>query len=81
MEIIFKSQPRKYLQSVPESTREKLLDAINGIPQRKGDIKKLAGQENMYRLKIHHYRVLFMRDADNNLVIITTINTRTNIKY
>lgn len=81
MKIILESQPKKYLAKVPESTREKLAAAISGIPDRKGDIRKLAGSNNLYRLKIHHYRVLFTRDKENNLIIVTTINTRTNIKY
>jgi len=81
MTIRFESQPRKYLSKVQESVSKRLLDAINGIPERKGDIRKLEGMPNMYRLKIHHFRVLFRRDKETDSIIITAINTRTNIKY
>lgn len=81
MKIICESQPQKYLRKIPESARDKLLSAINGIPEKKGDICKLSGKTNAYRLKIHHYRVLFSYGKDGQIIIVDTINTRTNIKY
>lgn len=47
----------------------------------KGDIVKLKGYDNFYRLKISHYRVLFYIDASGEIIVVETINTRTNIKY
>lgn len=80
---MLKAQPRKYLDSVDERTRKRLLKALDGLRELRGDIVKLKGYSNRYRLKIHHYRILFSIDDDGHVQVITvnTINTRTNIKY
>ena len=55
------------MDSVDERTRKKLL----------------KGHPNHYRLKIHHYRILFSIDESGlvQIIVVDTINTRTNIKY
>ena len=83
IEVQLKAQPRKYLASVDEHTRKKLLKALDGLRELKGDIVRLKGYANRYRLKIHHYRILFSIDDDGHVqvIIVDTINSRTNIKY
>jgi mRNA-degrading endonuclease RelE of RelBE toxin-antitoxin system len=82
MEIILKKQPQKYLASVDTNAREKLYKALNGLAELDGNIVKLRGKTNVYRLKIDHYRVIFEYDSKKGqIIIVTTINTRTNIKY
>ena len=39
----------KYLDSVDERTRKKLLKALDGLRELKGDIVKLKGHPNHYR--------------------------------
>lgn len=84
IEVQLNAQPRKYLASVDERTRKKLFKALDGLRELKGDIVKLKGHPNHYRLKIHHYRILFSIADDGahvSVIIVDTINTRTNIKY
>jgi mRNA-degrading endonuclease RelE of RelBE toxin-antitoxin system len=83
IEVQLKAQPRKYLDSVDERTRKKLIKALDGLRELKGDIVKLKGHPNHYRLKIHHYRILFSIDGSGlvQIIVVDTINTRTNIKY
>jgi len=68
---------------VDERTRKKLFKALDGLRELKGDIVKLKGHSNCYRLKIHHYRILFSIDDDGavQIIVVFAINTRTNIKY
>lgn len=80
-EVHLRKQPEKYLASLDERTRKKLWKALDGLRELKGDIVKLSGYENFYRLKIHHYRILFTIDAKGRIIIVEAINTRTNIKY
>ena len=75
-----KKQPQKYLASVDEDTRRKLYRAIDGLKELKGDIVKLAGKKNLYRLKIEHYRVIFAYSG-GEIILVETLDTRTNIKY
>ena len=72
LEIKLEKQPIKYLASVDQKTRNKLYRALDKLKNLEGDI---------VRLKIQHYRILFSIDQDGNLIIVSTINTRTNIKY
>ncbi len=80
MKIILKKQPQKYLASVDIPTREKLYRALDSLKRLEGDIVRLKGS-NLYRFKIAHYRILFEIDKDGQIIIVETINTRTNIKY
>ena len=81
MEIFLKKQPRKYLAGMDEPTRAKLLKALEGLSRLEGDIVPLAGRENLYRLKTHHYRIIFERRDGELIITVIEINTRTNIKY
>ena len=80
MEIKLEKQPVKYLASLDSPTRSKLVRALEGLKALKGDIVKLKGTDNLYRLKINHYRIIFKYDG-KEIIIVSTINTRTNIKY
>lgn len=81
MEILLKKQPRKYLKSVDEPTRQKLYRALEQLSRLEGDIVPLAGQKNRYRFKIPHYRIVFEWHKGCLVITVLEINTRTNIKY
>lgn len=81
MEIRLKKQPQKYLESVDENTRQKLLKALEKLSQLEGDIVPLAGKKNLYRYKITHYRMIFEWKKGEIIITVIEINTRTNIKY
>ena len=81
MKILLQKQPIKYLESVDQPTRNKLYRALDKLKNLDGDIVKLKGYDNLYRFKIQHYRILFSIDCQGNIIIVSAINTRTNIKY
>lgn len=82
MEIVLKKQPQKYLAVIDRNTRNKLFKALDGLSRLEGNIVKLKGKLNEYRLKIDHYRIIFEYDSKKNqIIIVSAINTRTNIKY
>jgi len=80
MELRLEKQPQKYLASVDAPTRKKLEKALEGLKNLDGDIVRLGGTKNMYRLKIAHYRIIFSYSG-GEIIIVETIDTRTNIKY
>lgn len=80
MEIKLKKQPKKYLASVDAPTREKLERALEKIKELDGDIVCINPQENLFRYKISHYRIIFSYSG-GKIIIVETIDTRTNIKY
>ena len=52
----------KYINSTDKSTKKRLQEAIEKIPF--GDIKKLQGVNNGYRLRVGDLRVLFTMEDD-----------------
>lgn len=79
MQIVIKKRAEKYLLKVPSYVRERLQQGIEDIVNGNGDIVRL--QDNRYRYKVYHYRILFTLYKEEQVIEITEINTRTNIKY
>ena len=75
-----KKQPQKYLTSVDANTRKKLYYELDKLKNLEGDIVRLGGSKDLFRMKIDHYRILF-RYSGGQIIIVEAINTRTNIKY
>lgn len=80
MQLKLKKQPRKYLASVDANTRAKLYRALGKLKNLEGNIVRLSGSNDLFRMKIDHYRILF-RYSGGQIIVVETINTRTNIKY
>ena len=72
MQIILSTQAAKTLAKVGEPTKSKIKTAISKLPA--GDVKKLKGQSNAYRLRIGNWRILY--DKTSNKIEITAILTR-----
>lgn len=81
VQLVLKKQPQKYLLSVDEATRKKLIKALNELAELKGDIVPIKGTPNRYRYKIAHYRIVFERVKGGIIITVIEINTRTNIGY
>ncbi len=72
MQIEYKKNAVKYINSADAPTKKRLKAAIEKLPF--GDIKKLKGFENEYRLRIGDLRVLFT--VENDTIIINDIKPR-----
>ena len=60
--------------------QRRVLVALQGlltIP-RTGDIKKIAGSRNEYRLRVGGYRVLFDVDQDGETITVTAVRHRSS---
>ena len=62
----------KYIEILDKPTKQRIKTAIEKIPF--GDIKKLTGYENDYRLRVGNYRVLF--SLDNDIIIVKDVLPR-----
>lgn len=72
MQIEYKRKAVKYLNSCDKDTKKRLRTAIEKLPI--GDIRKLTGYENEYRLRVGDLRVLFTKE--NDTIIINNILPR-----
>ena len=81
MELRLSKQAKKYLDSVDENTRRKLLKALDKLSRLEGNIVPLKGKKDRYRYKIEHYRITFDWVKGQIVIAVIEINTRSNIKY
>jgi mRNA interferase RelE/StbE len=72
---VYSKQAYKYLSKLHKPKRDKLISAINEIP--KGDISKMRGIDNLYRLRVNDYRVLYT--PDNDIIKIEKIGARGDV--
>ena len=72
MQIEYKKKAIKYINSADKTTKKRLREAIEKIPF--GDIKKLTGLENEYRLRVGDLRVLFT--VENDIITVNEIKPR-----
>lgn len=75
MKIKYSKQAYKYLMKLHRPKREQIIEAVNKIPT--GDIKKLKGYDDLYRLRVNDYRVIFNQDYD--IINIIKIGSRGDI--
>jgi mRNA interferase RelE/StbE len=76
MQALLHPIPAKYLDHLNEPAKGRLKDAIEGLEKEppEGDIRPLAGQKQIFRLKIGGYRILF-RYREND-ILVTHIELR-----
>ena len=62
MEADYTRQAEDYLEKQTDKQVARIKRAINALPA--GDVKKLKGIENGYRLRVGSVRILFEKDGD-----------------
>lgn len=72
MQIEYSKKSIKYINSADKPTKKRLKESIEKIPL--GDIKKLQGIEDGYRLRVGDLRVLF--SMEDNIIYIDNIIPR-----
>ncbi|MDE5817824.1 MAG: type II toxin-antitoxin system RelE/ParE family toxin [Lachnospiraceae bacterium] len=70
--VEYSKEAVKHIQALDKTTKNRIKMAIEKIPI--GDIKKLMGRENDYRLRVGGYRVLFSKQRD--IIIIKDVLPR-----
>lgn len=76
--IVIEKPALKFLQKQPKTQQERLLRAIQGLPEN-GDIKPMGGHENLYRLRVGSYRVLYSIEENVLIVRVLTIGNRGDV--
>ena len=73
-EIRYESRCIKYLRKLDKAAQLRILKAINELPS--GDVKKLKGNINDYRLRVATYRIFFNKDDKKLCIDILDITPR-----
>ena len=72
MEIKYSKQAVKYIASLDKEFQRRIRNGIKIVPQ--GDVVRLKGNENGYRLRIGKFRVIFR--IENDIMYIDKIASR-----
>lgn len=72
MKIFFEKEAAKHISKMDKPTKTRIQQAIDKLPA--GDVKKLQGLVNDYRLRVGDLRVLF--SVENDIIIIKDILPR-----
>ncbi|ADI28057.1 type II toxin-antitoxin system RelE/ParE family toxin [Geobacillus sp. C56-T3] len=79
--LIYRKAAVKFIARQEKEVQERLASGLQGLlaipPQ--GDIKKLKGQDGLYRLRVGTYRVLFRIDHDERIIYIEAIGNRGDV--
>ena len=75
MTIVYSKQAQKFLNKQSALTRKRLTLAIESLPS--GDVKKLAGYKDLYRLRIGNFRVIFNKDGE--ILYILKVDNRGDV--
>lgn len=76
--IVIERPAMKFLMKQPQEQRERILKAIQGLPD-VGDIKPMAGQKDLYRLRVGSYRVIYTVENDLLIVRVLTVGNRGDV--
>lgn len=76
--IVLEKPAVKFLQKQPQAQRERLLRAIQGLPDN-GDIKPMSGHSNLFRLRVGSYRVIYTIEGNLLIVRVLTIGNRGDV--
>lgn len=77
-QIVIDKPALKFLQKQSPDQRERLLKAIYKLPEL-GDIKPMSGHENLFRLRVGTYRVIYTIENNILTVRVLTIGNRGDV--
>lgn len=83
--LIIRPRAEKHFAKFPQKLQEKVLKGLKKLeenPFQAGlDVKKLAGTQRSYRLRIGEIRAIYQLDSNIHKIIVEDIDFRTTTTY
>lgn len=76
--FIIKKPAKKFIDGLPMKERRRLVDAIERLPD-SGDIKRLQGHSDLFRLRVGAYRILYTVDNGEFVIYVIDAGNRGQI--
>ena len=77
-QIIIKKKAKKFIDKLPINEKKRVVTAIQQL-QSGEDIKKLKGYDDLLRLRVGNYRIVYTLDNGKLIVYIIDIDNRGDI--
>jgi mRNA interferase RelE/StbE len=80
-EITIKPTAEKSLDAIPRPARRRIADALEGLRDdpRPAGVVKLAGAENLWRIRVGGYRVVYEIYDDRLVVLVLRVAHRKDV--
>ncbi len=75
--IEYEKRCLKYLNKLDKNTQLRIIKVINELPL--GDVKKLQGGSDNYRLRVGDFRIIFSKNDERLIILIIEIGPRGGI--
>lgn len=73
--IIIKKKAKKFIDKLPKNERVRIVRAIERLPNGE-DIKKLKGHNDLMRLRVGEYRIIYTVDNGELIVYVIDADNR-----
>jgi len=79
--IYFNRRIKKFLEKLDKSQKERIRTRLLSLSNDPfiGDVKKVEGRENVYRVRIGDYRVLYILDRKEKEIYVVKIDKRSRV--
>ena len=77
-QIILRKKAKKFIDKLPKNERIRIVRAIETLPNGE-DIKKLKGQNDLLRLRVGEYRIIYTIDNGELIIYVIDIDNRGEI--
>ena len=77
-QIIIKKKAKKYIDKLPINEKRRVVSAIEQLPNGE-DIKKLKGHDELLRLRVGDYRIVYTVDNGKLIVLVIDAGNRGDI--
>ncbi len=79
-QIIVKKKAKKFIDKLPQNERIRVVSAIMRLPDGE-DIKKLKGHNDLFRLRVGNYRIIYTVDSGKCIVFVIDAGNRGEIYH
>ena len=76
--IIIKKKAKKFIDKLPINERKRIVEEIKRLPNGE-NIKKLKGHDDLFRLRVGNYRIIYMVDHGILTVFVIDAGNRGEI--
>lgn len=76
--IVIKKKAKKFIDKLPKNEKIRVVKAIEMLPNGE-DIKKLKGHNDLFRLRVGDYRIIYTVDNGEFIVIVIDAGNRGEI--
>ena len=77
-QVVIKKKAKKFIDKLPKDEKIRVVSAISLLPNGE-DVKKLKGHDNLLRLRVGAYRIIYTVDNGQCIVFVIDAGNRGEI--